>query len=638
VADLNATYGTVTDGGSTSGIAFLTPSAANDGNSTTAATSKNYVAVSGLPHVRRLKSDLGAARLVGGSTVQHTNLISQIASKLEYSTDGVVWSDAGATPTFDATTKVQTWAFPASITARYWRLVRDIPTGGYQSYMWVYGWTLDEGEPPPPPPSGVTADWDDDGFGDDTSADFLTPYAASWRISRGASAEVTGGAQPGAATLVLNNPADDRFNPLNTGGPLYGLLRDGVPVWIGVDADGTVTGPPVHGLFGGRIASVTPIPQGGLGRAAKVEITCEDALAWLARTPAKVADALWRSQDELRLAILTAAGEARHGLDSEIPRLPVSGWDSDALAGLEAINRANGTRHAIRPGATPGDWYSYITRNRQWRLDATVDATLDAGTDHLIGTGGWRLSADTVINRVKATVTPISFTPGTVTVWQSDTVPFTVRSGSPREIWVEFDDFVTDAVLDLNYTGTNPTRSITNYGDTAKITITSAGTSTITGLSVEGRMVRRGVDETYTADDTASQAGPRGVRAGPDITGPMVGSLATARGIAGHVVWRYGSPQYRPTLTVVNWIPEQFEIDLYDTIAVTIGELSMTDRIFEVVGLTHECDLAAVDADGNPVVSHTTTYVLQECRVQAYPGWFRLGLSLLGAASDILAY
>jgi hypothetical protein len=631
--DLNLLHGTVTDGGGNLWT-VANPQNANDGDGMTSAAHLYGVKGTGTWDVY-LRTDLGSPYIVE-SVVARGRSTHHGWTALEHSTDGSAWSDAGVTWAVDGFTWSAT--LPAPVTARYWRLrfTRSVVGLTFMAATQVSEWAL-YGEPVPEPGNGVYADWDDDGFGDDTTADYITGHVASWRITRGASPEITGGAQPGTCTLVLNNPADDRYNPLNSGGPLYGLLRDGVPVWIGVNADGTLVSGSTRGLFGGRIADITPVPQGGLGRAAKVELNCEDPLAWLARTPATVTDALWRSQGELRQAVLDAAGESRYVLPSEIARLPISGWDGPALAGLESLNKANGTRHAVRPGGSPSEWYTYVARSRHWRLDGTVDAALDAGTDHLTGTGGWRLSADTVINRVTATVTPIALTSGTFTVWQSDTVPFTVRSGKPREIWIEFDDFVTDAVLDLNYTGTNPSRTLTNFGNTARITISSAGTSTVTALSVEGRLVRRGVDESYTANDTASQAGPRGVREGPAITGDFAGSLATARGMAGHVVWRYGSPQYRPTLTVVNWLPEQFEVDLYDVIAVTIGELAMTARHFEVVGLTHECDLAAVDADGDPVVSHTTTYVLQECRVQSDPGWFRVGLSLLGG-TDKLAY
>jgi hypothetical protein len=68
-----------------------------------------------------------------------------------------------------------------------------------------------------------------------------------------------------------------------------------------------------------------------------------------------------------------------------------------------------------------------------------------------------------------------------------------------------------------------------------------------------------------------------------------------------------------------------------------VTQLSITARIFEIVGLTHHTDLAALDGDDNPVVLHTTTYVLQECREQTDPGWFILDDSLLDGA-DVLAY
>lgn len=630
MVDLNLTYGTVTDGGGDR--VFITPGNANDGS----ATSRAYRdAFYGTVATSRLKSDLGAARLVSAATITY-GLASPVRMQgLEHSADGSSWTDAS--PTITEADGVQTMALAAAVSARYWRIVHATTGSGYQYPIFVYTWELLEGDPPPPPTPGVLADWDGDGFGADGSDDDITGHVRSWTVTRGQSPELTGGSTPGTATLVLNNPADDRYNPRNGAGPLAGLLTDGVPIWWGVADDGTFTGTGLHGVFGGRTKDITPVPQGGGGRALTVEITCEDALGWLGRTPVRLEDALYRSQGAFRSAVLTAAGETSVLLPSEIHTIPLSSWDGTALAALEELNRANGTRHFIRPGGSRATWYTYEAHNRQHKLNGAADAALDAGADHVTSSGGWRLSADTVINQQKATVTPIRLAPAAMTVWQADAVPFTVKTGAPRTLWAEFDDFVADPVVDSTSTGSALTATLTPFGTTAKIVLASAGTTTVTSLSVEGSLARRGAPESHVADDLASQAGWRGVRAGQEIASGLVGVMASATGIAEHIVWRYGTPQYRPTLTVVNWLPEQFEIDIGDVLAVTIDQLSADADLFEVVGLTHTSDLAATDADGNPVVSHTTVYVLQECRVQAYPGWFTLDASLLDGA-DILAY
>jgi hypothetical protein len=581
--------------------------------------------------------DLGAGYILWDVVLVHATgngTLSGRPNNVSYSTDGSSWTtvlDAftNIDPDPDWATGDAHWRWdPADAQARYLRFYETVYLSGYHVGSNIVDLLID-GDPVPSP--FVLADWDGDGFGGWGSTDDLTGDTESWRITRGASAEITGGATPGTATVILNNPSDDRYNPLNTGGPLYGKLRDGVSFWIGVNPDGSVTGTEQRGLFGGRIKDITPVPSDGGGRALKVEITCEDALSWLDRTPVTLADALSRSQGAIRSAILTAAGETSVVLPSETATVTLSSWDGSALGALETLNRANGSRHFIRPADVPDDWYDYVCRNRQWNLDGTTDASVDAGADYLTGTDGWRLSADTVINQQRATVTPITFTSGQVSVWEADGLPFTF--GGTRIIWPEFDDFVDSPVVDINYTGTAPTVTLESFGSTAKVTLVSAGSTTVTSLSIEGRLARRATAESYIADDLTSQAGPRGIRAGSDISGDWVGGIATAGGIAEHVVWRYGSPQYRPSVTIHNWLPEMFEVDLFDVITVTIAQLGMTARHFEVVGLTLEGRIAASAA----VCHHILTLVLQECRVQADPGWFILDTSLLNG-TDILAY
>jgi hypothetical protein len=134
-------------------------------------------------------------------------------------------------------------------------------------------------------------------------------------------------------------------------------------------------------------------------------------------------------------------------------------------------------------------------------------------------------------------------------------------------------------------------------------------------------------------DDEDSQDAPRGIRAGSEISGDFVGAMADATGVAEHVVWRYADPKYRPDLTIENWFPNQFAIDLYDTIAVTSTHIGVAARIFEIVGLTHE-GLRAADSG---VVHHIVRYELMESRIQTATNWFVCDTSTANS-THILGY
>jgi hypothetical protein len=479
-----------------------------------------------------------------------------------------------------------------------------------------------------PRPVGLWLDWSGEGFGA-TDYDDCTDDLAGLTIARGASPEITGGAQPGSMTVKLNQRADGRYSPLTPGGPLEGLLADGVRVWHGVNADGLLHGVDPRGLFGGRIGSISPLLTAGASQTPQVEIVCEDAIGWLGRTDVQVPSARERTQRDFRAAVLAAAGESRTSLPREPFSLALSSWDGSALDALESLNGATGTRHSARPEDDRDDWYAYTARNRLWRLDGTADAAVDDATGDSPGitdSSGWRLSGDTVINRQRASVTPVSFTPWGVTVWECDALP--VSMDAETRVWMlDFDDYVDAPSVSAAFTGSAPSIILEPFGASARLTVFTAGPTVLTALSIQGSIAQRGVTEGFVADDAASQA-LRGVRSGGDVGGDLVGPPASARGLAAHMVWRYGSPQFRPTLTVEAWMPQQFEVDLYDTISVTIAQLPLADRLFEVVGITHELIAAPV---------WRTTYVLEECRAQADPGWFTVGSSLLGG-TDKLAY
>jgi hypothetical protein len=479
--------------------------------------------------------------------------------------------------------------------------------------------------------AGVWIDWDEDFFSNGAYDAIPDADVRSWTITRGVSGDLSGQSGSGSGIIILNDP-DGRYNPHNAAGPLYGKLRDGPRVWIGINADGTIAydaGKTVHGLAAGRITDITPIPAGGADDPPTVEIVFEDPLAWIGRTPVTVAADRSRSQYDLRLAILTAAGVTSVNLCVEPTTIPLSSVDGLAGNALEAINRANGTRHYAKPADTPAAWYTYTTVRRTTNLDGTSDASIDLGTDHAT-TSGWRTSADGVINQQRATIEPIEFTLGRPVVWEAPSVPFTL-TGS-RTFMLDFDDFVDGPTASVNHTGGTVTTALTAFGDSAKLVLTASGTATVTSVVVEGTLARRGLSERYVVNDTASQAVPRGVRAGSELTGDLLGIGVSADGMARHIVWRFASPLARPDLTTHNWFTEQFSLDLMDVIAVTSTQLSVTGRLLEIVGLTHRGNHAGANA-----IHHVAEYQLQECRIQTATSWFAWDVSVWDGA-HLLAY
>ena len=137
---------------------------------------------------------------------------------------------------------------------------------------------------------GLWVDWGEDLSWGDANAN-CTPLLISATYTRGSAPEITGAAQAGSATFVLQNPAG-LFDPDNAAGPLYGKLHDGVPVWFGMNEDGTITTPgTVRGRFAGRIVEIAPLPVAGAGDSTPTaEIICEDALGWYGRTPVVLTD------------------------------------------------------------------------------------------------------------------------------------------------------------------------------------------------------------------------------------------------------------------------------------------------------------------------------------------------------------
>ncbi len=246
---------------------------------------------------------------------------------------------------------------------------------------------------------------------------------------------------------------------------------------------------------------------------------------------------------------------------------------------------------------------------------------------------GWTLSGSGVMNEQSVVVQPIDFPLGLGEVWAyTSPLPIVVLSGHDQTIWANFADYVKDPIVLNVHTGSSLTATLTPFGTTAKIVLSSSGTSSVSSLTVQGHLVDRLPAVTVTVDDATSQAGSRGVRVAPILQGDDVGVSAMAQGIAGAVVWRYAQPLVRPAVTVENWFPYMFSLGLFDIISFSSPQLAVSGLLMELLGITLNGIRAASGA-----VYHTATLSLAQSRVQSDPGWFILDTSELNSVA-ILGY
>lgn len=500
------------------------------------------------------------------------------------------------------------------------------------------------------PLPGVWIDWDDDGFDTDTTGDAAAPLARmmpelagtsisdniaarvkSFTWNRGGSHDHIGSDGPGSCTILLNN-FDGRFDPDNTASPVYGKMVPGLPVWIGaIKTSGALSGTgTVRGVFGGYVREFNPTVRGG---ERVCEVICEDAFGRWTRTPVTVAPSLTRSHGDLRTAILDAIGlgAANRSLEAESGHMPISAVDSEsALAVLEELNQATGSRHFIAPADTKEGWFTYTVVNREHKLAAAADETINA--DDVTDVSGWRVTNDNLVEQQRASVSPVTITSNNDPVWVYDGVPFSLSYRRAKTIWAEFDDYVFDASLDYNVSSGSVATTFTNFGKTAKIEIwtTTFPEPSITLLRILGRAVVRGDTEQVIAGSTDA-----GVRAGSMISSDYIGTPAMAQGVCDFIIYKFGQPLKRPSLTIVGksttTLATIFERDIYDVVNLVVDKLSVTSRRLELIGLSGSCT-TGVGAGKNV---WSTTYELQETPNSAAVSYFKVGTDTAGSSVPV---
>lgn len=620
----------------------------------------NEIAAAGSYIAGSLGLDAAMTYYSGGIVLDHED--PRIAYASIYDTDSATW-EMWRYVTDDLGVTWRRTRITAGSSAKNIRPVAVRDHSDDLAVVWFYGTYTDytnyavgiRGAFTPVP--GVWIDWNQDGFDEGSAAtgsdgrlaralpeagsagtvnDNITPDVVSIDWTRGASSDHVGQPAPGTCTIVVKNGSNavepGKYTPDKSTSTLYGKLRPGLPVWIGRNADGTLSGADqaVYGVWAGYVRQIVPIPGEVTSNTLTAEIICEDPLGYYARQPSKVEDAEGRSHTALRTAVLDDIGEAdtRRDLAHEIDTMPLSAADSEsALRVLEDVNAATGARHFIEPADAKEQWYTYRTVTRHHKLTSATDFSLNA--DNIQSTQGYRVTEENVNNFQRIEVSPAHLPAGSDTVWSY--VDATFPLSSKRTIWAEFDDFVTDAVLDYTSTGSAVTTTLTAFGHAAKIELWSAGSSVVQNLSIEGRQAVRDATESVTAEDTTSQVA-YGRRAGPTVSSEYVGTATLGQGLADFLVWKFGTAHPRMFVSITNLFSTLNGRTLYDTLGLTFDRLYLAGRRFEIIGEQGACFVAA----SSSVVHWGTSYELQETANQSALDLFTFDESAFDGA-DVLA-
>ena len=213
-------------------------------------------------------------------------------------------------------------------------------------------------------PSGIYADWDGDGFGEPTQRRrpdrrhgiVASSPAAPARRSPAARSRAP---RPSCSTTRPTTGTTRSTQPDRC----TGSLRDGVPFWIGVNPDGSVTGTdPARPLRRAHQGHHAASRSAGGGRA----LAGGDHLrgrAGLAGPDAghHLGQRCSASRATFRAAMLAAAGETRVGpAERDHDDAALVAGTARRSSPSRRINRANGSRHFIGPPTCRDDWYDYV--------------------------------------------------------------------------------------------------------------------------------------------------------------------------------------------------------------------------------------------------------------------------------------
>ncbi|MBT7071738.1 MAG: hypothetical protein HN975_12715 [Anaerolineae bacterium] len=462
---------------------------------------------------------------------------------------------------------------------------------------------------------GVEVDWDQDGLFDGTNE---AEYMTNIHIERGKRSFIKPRGQgfeavrTGQARIELSN-IDGRYDGFNEDSPLYPNVIAGPDVKIRVrDIENGVIYPVFYGF-------ITDIKTKGYGKSAKVTLYIRDALEYLRNYSARVAVTTGDTPAEVIAYVL------------DYVNFPTR-WGQDLTSDTDTINYfwASGNKNAqsvIDDMVESFLGYFYMSNEGKAtyipRTDIT-DSGIELNEDYLLKDIGLPqpFENNKNVTRIKAHPRTVA---STGVIWQllGDVPAVQTGAGNAEIIWANYTyndipvpaesvitplattDFLVNSQSDGG--GTNLTASctvgITDFGDTAKLTVTnnSASVGYITKLQIRGDAIyeQNAADVTYPKDEsTVTQ--PR------ELTLDLLWQqdLNVARDFA-DLIGSFMETNYPfPTVKIEQRPDLQYSLDLFDIVTLTMPTLGIIGESYRVAGITH-------DSRTDNCQSIITTYYLE---------------------------
>lgn len=444
----------------------------------------------------------------------------------------------------------------------------------------------------------MLVDWDNDGYySGENEATRMTGFRCSRGRDNFIKSDLSGFEHysPGEAVITLDN-SDGRYDPYNTSSPLYPNVSPGRRVRLGVKNG---TSGLDYNIMRGTISNIQPYNDGMRKR---VVITVLDGLNWLRTQPVIIGKQENKTYGDLVKTVLDTctfpSTEWTYSTNANGNVIPYF-WSTSGQSALDIIHGLDDAEGGIFRHTSGG---SFV-----WSAKTTAPVTTTVVTEeHLLTDIVIPQPWDSVINRVRMVINPLTTHNITTTIWALEKVVSLPHYGRyETEAFfkhptlsipicqdnIESYNFAVNTAADGS--GTNITSSCVMMpgpaGESVKLVFLNANAldGYIISANIVGDAIYANYENVISADDLTSQA-RYGVRSLTIDTPWMQRGDVVAQPYATYLVNQLKNPRPNPVVKIENRPTLQYDYDLYlHAINLQLATVGLNDT-YRIGKIEHE--------------------------------------------------